>query len=102
MKSSLSSPMTAIRAPVASVRINLSWSGILVGPPGVEKRPFPSETRPEALIRNRCPLRTTRPLFVQPLFELSALTPTLIVKKVGVDDDAGTVSTVRSTGLLLG
>src|SRR6185369_13269553 len=65
-------------------------------PPGVEKRPRPSETRPEALIRSRCPLRTTRPLFVQPLLELSALTPTLIVKKVGAaEDETGDDSIVR-------
>src|SRR5689334_25416959 len=95
INSSLSSPITAISAPVASLRISLSWSGMF-NPPGVEKRPRPRETRPEALIRSRCPLRTTRPLFVQPLFELSARTPTLIVKKVGGDaDEAGVVSVTR-------
>src|ERR1043165_4975130 len=71
-------------------------------PPGVEKRPRPSEMRPEALIRSRCPLRTTKPLFVQPLLALSALTPTLIVKKVGFGFDAGTVFTGRSLTLLSG
>src|SRR5262249_9052551 len=100
-----SSPMTAMRAPVASLRISLSASGTLFSPPGVEKRPRPSETRPEALIRSRCPLRTTRPLFVQPLFALSALTPTLMVKKVGVAGaETGDESIVRSLSgwLLLG
>src|ERR1051325_10753659 len=75
----------------------------MFNPPGVEKRPRPSETRPEALIRSRWPLRTTRPLFVQPLFALSALTPTLIVKKVGVEDDeTGAVSIERSEVVLSG
>src|SRR6185369_7763510 len=73
---------------------------MLLSPPGVENRPRPSETRPEALSRNRWPVRTTSPLFVQPLFELSARTPTLIVKKVGVADETGVVSTVRP-GLVL-
>ena len=70
-------------APVASLRNSLSLSGIVDTPTGVAKRPRPSETRPEALILKRWPLRTTRPLFVQPLLALSALTETLIVKKVG-------------------
>src|SRR6185295_9201810 len=97
MKSSLSSPITAMSAPVASLRISLSLSGMVFNPPGVEKRPRPRETRPEALIRSRCPLRTTRPLFVQPLLALSALTPTLIVKKVGVAGaETGDVSIWRS------
>src|SRR6185503_14068836 len=75
---------------------------MFIKPPGVEKRPLPSETRPEALIRSRCPLRTTRPLFVQPLLELSALTPTLIVKKVGVGAvEIGIVSLDRESGTLL-
>src|SRR5215510_3794999 len=87
MKSSLSSPITAIRAPVASLRISLSLSVMVAIPPGVEKRPRPSDTRPEALIRKRCPFLTTRPLFVQPLLDPSARTPTLIVKKVGADDE---------------
>ena len=34
-------------------------------------------------MRNRWPLRTTRPLFDQPLLALSARTATLIVKNVG-------------------
>src|ERR1044072_9594257 len=77
---------------------------MVFNPPGVEKRPRPRETRPEALIRSRCPLRTTRPLFVQPLLALSALTPTLIVKKVGGEaDEGGVVSVPRSlTGGLTG
>src|ERR1041384_43278 len=75
----------------------------MFNPPGVEKRPRPSETRPEALIRSRWPFRTTRPLFVQPLFALSALTLTLIVKKVGfADDETGDVSMVRSEVVLSG
>src|SRR6185503_1054521 len=87
INSSLSSPITAISAPVASLRINLSLSFKPARPPGIEKRPRPSETRPEALMRSLCPLRTTSPLFVQPLFEESARTATLIVKKVGGADE---------------
>src|SRR5687768_7581815 len=85
--------MTAISAPVASLRISLSLSFTLARPPGIEKRPRPSDTRPEALMRRRCPLRTTRPLFVQPLFEASARTAILIVKKVGGADETGGPST---------
>jgi hypothetical protein len=83
MKSSLSSPITAISAPVASLRMSFSLSAIVETPAGVENRPLPNETRPEAVIRKRCPFRTTRPLLVQPLLALSARTPTFIVKKVG-------------------
>ena len=50
----------------------------------------------------RCPLRTTKPLFVQPLFALSALTATLIVKNVGAEDEAGVVLTGRSVTVLSG
>src|SRR5687767_13139994 len=93
MKSSLSSPMTAISAPVASFLLSLSLSGIAVMPPGIEKRPRPKDTRPEALTRRRCPFRTTSPLLVQPLLALSARTATLIVKNVGgVLDVAGGTS----------
>src|SRR5258705_12396505 len=94
-----------MRPPVASLRISLSLSAMVEMPAGIEKRPLPRETRPEALIRRCCPLRTTRPLLVQPLFALSALTPTLIVKKVGALPLAGVVSvalgfaTVLSAGL---
>ena len=56
---------------------------IVASPAGVENLPLPNETRPEAVIRKRCPFRTTRPLLVQPLLALSARTPTFIVKKVG-------------------
>src|SRR6266508_1965307 len=94
-KSSLSSPITAIRAPVASLRINFSLSGEPEMPEGVEKRPPPSDTRPVELIRKRWPLRTTSPLFVQPLFALSARTGTLIVKNVGELDAPGWVVFVR-------
>src|SRR5687768_18557387 len=79
--------MTAISAPVASLRISLSLSFTLARPPGIEKRPRPSDTRPEALMRRRCPLRTTSPLFVQPLFAASARTGALMVKNVGGADD---------------
>src|SRR2546425_11861648 len=85
-KSSLSSPITAIKAPVASLRISFSLSTDPGNPAGVENRPPPRETRPVELIRKRCPLRTTKPLFVQPLFALSARTATLIVKHVGEPD----------------
>src|SRR5678815_5007793 len=82
MKSSLSSPITAINAPVASLRISLSLSAIELTPAGVENLVRPSETRPDAVTLRRCPLRTTRPVFVQPLLALSALTLTLIVKNL--------------------
>src|SRR6185295_18160689 len=86
--------MTAIKAPVASVRISFSLSGEPAMPAGVEKRPPPRDTRPVLLILRRCPCRTTSPVLVQPLGAHTspraagtehcfALTPTLKVKKVG-------------------
>src|SRR5436305_1097853 len=107
MKSSLSSPMTAINPPVGYERINLSLSVIAGMPAGVETRPAPKVTRPDAETRMRWPRRTTRPLFVQPLAVLSPRTRVLIWKKFpepcdedgcGVDD-CGSVS---SGGVLTG
>src|SRR5258705_13680972 len=94
-----------MRPPVAWLRISLSLSAMVETPAGIEKHPRAREARPDALIRRCCSLRTTRPLLVQPLFALSALTPTLIVKKVGALPLAGLVSialgfaTVLSAGL---
>src|SRR5258708_6177401 len=93
--------MTAIKAPVASLRISFSLSATPTMPAGVEKRPPPRDTRPVALIRRRCPLRTTSPLFVQPLFALSARTGTLIVKNVAAPVEEGGVVFVRGGILLL-
>src|SRR5262245_58531054 len=83
MKSSLSSPITAINAPVSCVLISLSGSGILGRPSGEETRLAPRLTRPEAVMRSRCPRRTTKPLLVQPLLVLSARTLMFTWKKVG-------------------
>ena len=54
---------------------------------------FPSETLPDAVILIRCPRRTTRPVFDQPLLTLSERTVTLIVKNVGGALDAGSMLT---------
>src|SRR5947209_19454720 len=89
MKSSLSSPMTAISPPVASLRMSLLESGSVGIPAGVEIRLPPRETRPEALMRMRCPRRTTSPVLVHPLDVLSPRTRVFIWKKVGLFLDEG-------------
>src|SRR5262245_57601901 len=83
INSSLSSPITAINPPVGWVRMSFSRSGTLGRPSAVEEPFAPRLTRPVALIRRRCPRRTTRPLLVQPFVELSARTFTLTLKNCG-------------------
>src|SRR5436305_769188 len=83
MKSLLSSPMTANRAPVGTLFNNLPGSSRSGRPDAVVLCPFPRETEPLPVIRIRWPFLTTKPEFVQPLEVLSARTFT--PRAIGAD-----------------
>src|SRR5215204_2108057 len=77
MNSLLSSPITAIKAPVGTLFNSFVLSSTSYSPDGPVVFPLPSETEPSPTILIRWPFRTTQPEFVQPLDELSARTLTL-------------------------
>src|SRR3982751_962447 len=85
MKSLLSSPMTAMSAPVGTLFKSFLSSSSAYCPEGPVLCPLPSETSPSPEMRIRCPRLTTHPEFVHPLDVLSAVTFTF--KTIGLIDD---------------
>src|SRR5205085_8908027 len=87
MKSLLSSPMTAIRAPVATF-FRSFWSSLSdATPEGGEVWPLPRFTLPSPVMRIRWPFFTTQPEFVHPFAVLSARTFTL--HSIGLTGELG-------------
>src|SRR5438132_9544785 len=89
MKSLLSSPMTAISAPVATF-FRSFWSSLSdATPEGGDVWPLPRLTLPSPVMRIRWPFLTTQPEFVQPFAVLSARTFTL--HWIGLTGELGSV-----------